>query len=513
MSQKGWDNHYSNNYGRTTVGYHSNKSNNRRVYRGKEDDLDDWDDYAPTKKQTPIRHVGYGRPGYGTGRSTTYRSSWNWNTYDGLGGVLVEDEDELFIKNHDNYFTPKSYEIESMMPWGMGIRTSANVKLVKEFCRFFFHRMMEEKDYIDKQYLVKDEDLTEEQLNEKNTKTLFYTELWDKYIQGFTPLEKAMALFNELNVKQEPNAKNRDGSIRVTEDTRAHLDSIKFDEGIFTDPELNELLDTDFFKKLGFNKVNILNKISLVQHLGAHFKVEKEIDAKVVPNSKLFAKKMMRDYSQVFNVELYQRLFPDFKSKLVTKNLTVNVPVDKTEHKQKIIILLDFSGSMSSPEKQEWVLAILMDRLKYAMKEEAEVFFSYFVHSPNALHFTHIKDKKSALNFWKSFSTMPNGGDTYIGDMINRINIEINQRKKLCNLNIDLSKEKPEILIINDGQDSVKTNKFAYKTNAISLYSMNNELKDLCVNNDGKYVYVGMKPDRTADVSTYSKEGNEKLTI
>lgn len=49
--------------------------------------------------------------------------------------------------------------------------------------------------------------------------------------------------------------------------------------------------------------------------------------------------------------------------------------------------------------------------------------------------------------------------------------------------------------------------------NVISLYSMNNELKDLCVNNDGKYVYVGMKPDRTADVSTYSKEGNEKLTI
>lgn len=509
MSWKGWESNRSN-YGRTTVGYHSTKrkgGGRTVVYRGEEDDEEE-DDYRPNRK------IGYGSSygsSYSSGRST-YRSSWNWSTYSGLGDVLTEDEDELFIKNHDNYFTPKSYEIENMMPWGTGLRTSENIKLVKEFSRFFFHRMMEDKAYIDSHYMVPDSDLTEEQLNEKSAKTTFYEELWDKYIPGFTPLEKAMALFNQLTEKKEQKGE-KGNAVRVTEESRADLDSIKFDEGIFTDPEYNELLDSDFFKKHGFNKVSVLNKISLIQHLGAHFKVEKEIDEKVVPNSNLVAKKMMRDYSQVFNVDLYQRLFPDFKSKLVTKNLTVNVPVDRTEHKQKIIILLDFSGSMSSPEKQEWVLAVLMDRLKYAMKEEAEVFFSYFVHDPNRLNFTHIKDRKSALEFWKKFSTMPNGGDTYIGAMIDRINHQINNVKKLCNLDVDLSEEKPEILIINDGQDTVKTNNFSYKTNAISLYSMNHELKNLCVKNDGKYVYVGFKPGGVADVQTYSKEGNEKLII
>lgn len=38
--------------------------------------------------------------------------------------------------------------------------------------------------------------------------------------------------------------------------------------------------------------------------------------------------------------------------------------------------------------------------------------------------------------------------------------------------------------------DSVKTDSFSYKTNAISLYGMNTELKSLCLANKGKYISV-----------------------
>jgi REP element-mobilizing transposase RayT len=68
----------------------------------------------------------------------------------------------------------------------------------------------------------------------------------------------------------------------------------------------------------------------------------------------------------------------------------VNVPVDRKEQKQKIIIILDFSGSMHEEFKQDWVNAILIDRFKYVMKGEAEVFFSYFIHNPEHMHFQHI---------------------------------------------------------------------------------------------------------------------------
>ena len=43
--------------------------------------------------------------------------------------------------------------------------------------------------------------------------------------------------------------------------------------------------------------------------------------------------------------------------------------------------------------------------------------------------------------------------DTNIGRHIDYIADEINIHKKWHNLNIDLSKEKVEILILNDGQD------------------------------------------------------------
>jgi len=129
----------------------------------------------------------------------------------------------------------------------------------------------------------------------------------------------------------------------------------------------------------------------------------------------------------------------------------VNVPVDRKEQIQKIIILLDYSGSMCEEQKQIWVNAILIDRFKYVMRGEAEVFFSYFVHDPEQLHFQHIKNREDVINFWQTFSNSPNGGGTKVGDMVEHVAKEIADRK-LHNLNVDLSEEKPEILIINDGR-------------------------------------------------------------
>lgn len=492
--------------------YGSGSSYTPRTYKGHEDLYDDDDDdfYG--------RRIGYGsrgtyKPSY---RKETYtqKNSWSWSSYNIYGEIHEDNDSDLFIKNHDNYFTPTAVEIRKSLPWSYNTNTDS-INLIKEFSRFFFYKMLDQKNYIAEKF-EDDSTLSEEELIEKTNKVEFYEALWDKYTPGFTPLEKAISLLTGMS--QDGNSPNdiSKNFKRFDNDNRSALQNIKYNEAIFTDPEYNELLNSEFFNKNNYNKLSILNKIALVKNLGSQFKVEKEIEEKIVANSKNYAKKVMRDYSQVFNIDLYQRLFPNFKYKLLTKDLNVNVPVDKTEHKQKIIILLDFSGSMSNPTKQEWVLAILMDRLKYAIKEEAEIFFSYFVNNPNSLDFTHIYNKETALKFLSTFSTLPNGGDTYIGAMIDRIDHNISHGY-LANLKIDLRKEKPEILVINDGQDSVKTNSFSYKTNAISLFQHNEELKRLCVSNNGKYVSVlgdEYNPTSTTlSVETFSKEGNEKLTI
>ena len=60
-------------------------------------------------------------------------------------------------------------------------------------------------------------------------------------------------------------------------------------------------------------------------------------------------------------------------------------------------------------------------------------------------------------------------------------------------------------------QDSVKTNAFSYKTNALTLVDGENpELKKLCIANKGKYVYIG---GNCKEAITYSTEGTQKIKI
>jgi len=160
---------------------------------------------------------------------------------------------------------------------------------------------------------------------------------------------------------------------------------------------------------------------------------------------------------------------------------------------------------MHEDEKQVWVNAILIDRFRYVMKGEAEVFFSYFVYDCEDLQFQHIKDRDDVIRFWQTFSNEPNGGGTAIGDIVQYVADEVHSGR-LHNLDINLSEEKPEILIINDGQDSVGSDAFPYKVNAISLMSFSDELKDLCLATEGKQIEI------TYDLETfaYSKEAGKQ---
>jgi uncharacterized protein with von Willebrand factor type A (vWA) domain len=306
--------------------------------------------------------------------------------------------------------------------------------------------------------------------------------VYEQYVPGFTPLEQAIAIY--LKLKESPGKQKDDDDDDEETDTSKAFD---FDRSLYSDPNINEQLDLNELSK--DKKMEIMNHISLVGKFGNEFKVEKEISEKIVANSDQYSTMIMRDYAQIHIMPLYQKMFPNFRTKFLTKDLTVNVPVDRKEQIQKIIILLDYSGSMWEEQKQIWVNAILIDRFKYVMRGEAEVFFSYFVHDPEQLEFKHIKDREDVIAFWQTFSNEPNGGGTEIGDMVNYVANEINDRK-LHNLDIDLSEEKPEILIINDGQDSINTEKFPYKVNAISLMQFSDELRDLCLETDGKQIKV-----------------------
>ena len=118
------------------------------------------------------------------------------------------------------------------------------------------------------------------------------------------------------------------------------------------------------------------------------------------------------------------------------------------------------------------------------------MYFSYFVYDTSTLKFMHIKNKNDVVDFWKHFSNRPSGGTTDINRIVRYVADQVSGGKTLHNLQINLSDEKPEILIINDGQDSVSSDELPYKTNAISLIEFSNQLKRLCVATGGKQIKI-----------------------
>ena len=428
---------------------------------------------------------GYGKNSWNSdedvGKKRKYTSyTWEptkWSFWGTSAYGVVDNNSNLFVKDPVSYETPSSHVISKKTD----VWKSNSIDTIKELARVCYFKMIDEKDYISDKFSDVSK-LSDTDAQDYEIKKQLYDEIYNKFIPGNTPLEQAIAIYKTLQDGDE----YADKADR-TEDGENFYSTLDFDRRIYCDPDINEQLEFNELSKE--RKMDILNVISIVGDLGQQFKVEKEISEKIVTNSSTYSKKIMRDYAQFSNIELYQKILPNFKAKLLTKSLSVNVPVDKKEQTQKIIILLDFSGSMDAISKQTWVNAILIDRLRYVMRGEAEVFFSYFVSDPDKLKFFHLKDREDVTKFWGWFSNDPNGGMTRIGDMVQKVSDCI-EAKHLHNLKIDLSQEKPEILIINDGQDAVAQDTFVYKTNAITLMQENFKLKNLCIASGGKMVEI-----------------------
>ena len=445
--------------------------------------------YTPT--YAPKKSSGGWKSKYGGGGW----SKSNWSSFSYTWDYGGDNNANLFVKDPVTYLTPTATEIRKKVH----APKQTSIDTIKELARICYFKMIDEKEYIADKYQDYD-NLTESEQHEYQQKKNLYDGIFDQYIPGFTPLEQAISIYLKLKNQNSEHADREDGDEEL--DMKTSLD---FDRQLYTDPDINEQLELNELSKE--RKMEVMNHLSLVGQFGSEFKVEKEISEKIVANSDQYSTMIMRDYSQIHMMNLMQKVYPNFRTKFLNKDLTVSVPVDRKEQIQKIIIILDYSGSMHENEKQVWVNAILIDRFRYVMRGEAEVFFSYFVYDTDQLNFQHIKDRDDVIRFWQTFSNHPNGGGTAVGEMVKHIANEV-ASGRLHNLDVNLSEEKPEILVINDGQDSIGTDAFPYKVNAVSLMEFSEELKDLCIATEGKQIEITY--DR--EVFTYSKDvGRQQL--
>jgi len=453
---------------------YNNYNNNRNSYYNPMDsDEEDW--YSTRKAQA---------------KKKTYTfSSKEWNSYNFYTFLDINNDDNstLFVKEPESYLTPTAQQIKSRA----AVWEAKSINKIKDLARICYLKMLDDRDFISeyaKEYLKG---------NDNYYDTIsFYSELYDQYIPGFTPLEQAIAIHYQLEDKK---AKSKD-----SDKIGFHRENVGFKREVYADSNMTNQLDMNSLSSK--KKMEILNKISIIGDLGNQFKVEKAVGEREVHNSHIFRKKLMKDYSQFNNIDMYQRMLPNFKLRFLTKDLIVNVPVQTSEKKQILIIILDDSGSMNDTLKQIWVNALLIDRFRYVITGEAEIYFSEFVYYPEDLKFRHIKNEEDVKKFWKNFNNYPNGGATNIGRIVTDISEKV-ASKNFYGLG-DLSQTKPEILIINDANDSIGYDSLPYKTNAVCLMKENSELKNLCINSGGKQVVVNSK-DR---IVAYSLDGEEIIS-
>lgn len=441
---------------------------------------------------------GYGSYGSYGGGYGSY-GGWGGGNYGGGYGSYsgfhsFRQEDKMYVREHEFYFTPSEWNIE----WRLSAARlpRRHTELAQEMARFYYFQMIQDQNYVAKRF-QDPEKLSKFEQEEAVKKEQYYSELWEKTVPGITPVDKAINALRILLRGAEKQGLQGDPS-PMEVDMQKAWDGIP-DEHQFDDFGIKKLFEgrnmEDFERQL-----EMLQRIAAVEDFGKSFEIKKTVRERRVTNSLVHKQKRMNEYEELLNSPLYQRLLPNYEAKLITKDLIVNQPVETTESKQKIIMLVDFSGSMNQTNKQNWILAILADRLKYCIKEECEIFFSYFLTLENLrsgkFKWHHIYNEKTALAFWKDFNINPTGGDTEVGLIIDAIREEILENRKLFNLKVDLSQDKPEILVINDGQDSVKTDRLSWKTNAITLYDgQNSELESLCKKTEGKYVYIDHRMD------------------
>jgi hypothetical protein len=394
----------------------------------------------------------------------------------------MTEEKDLIVKEHDYYFTPSDYLAQRYL-YKTGLDVN-NTKFLQEMARFYYYQMVEDPNYIKDEYAAGE---FPEDFNPGNfaQKSQFFEKLFPEYMPGMSPIEKAS---NALYLLSLQTGKKDNLEEQLSEKTVDAMREMLPDKEMFESKDWDKLLNTRGLNEFT-NKIKYLNKVGIVEGFGKTFEIKKTVEHKKVHNSDRFKMMRISEYSEIVKSPIYQRIFPNYRAKLLAKDIAINSPISSQESKQKIIVLVDFSGSMNSHFKQDWVLTILADRLYYAMKEECEIFFSFFVEKLIG-KFHHIYNEKTALEFFKSISTSPNGGDTYIGDIINTIKKEVEDNKQLFNIPVDLSKEKPEMLIINDGEDSCKVSNFSWKANAITLGRRNPELKDLVEKSGGRYITI-----------------------
>lgn len=169
-----------------------------------------------------------------------------------------------------------------------------------------------------------------------------------------------------------------------------------------------------------------------------------------------------------------------FWMKYVQGQLEVFIPLKEVVQKQVKIVFLDDSSSMNTGYKVQWLQRIFNTLFNEVLNGNSIMYFAPFTHTRNPLW--KIETTEDVENLRKDFR-IGTGGGTEIGDILKEVIPKI-QKGEIDGHPVH---NRTEMLIINDGQDTVHPFVSPIPIHSISVEEVNEGLKQLCHDSGGQY--------------------------
>lgn len=257
-------------------------------------------------------------------------------------------------------------------------------------------------------------------------------------------------------------------------------------QGFFTEMFDGAKVPEDVIQELNPNMISAIAKIGKVNEM-ATISFQRSVDIEVDE----MADKTRISYTGISYEDTME--WGEMTVDKITDYLDDVIPTTEQywERPQKrvIFVLRDYSGSMCIPEKQGYVLAIFINLFELVYAGDAVIIEAPFTERLGKA--TVIETTQQAKEWLQNY-TEGDAGGTDVNRSVHAAHNMIDSGNikgyKITN------KNRPEVLVINDGQDYVDPNNVPkYPTHAITLDADNDDLKQLCIKTRGTYNNIPLR--------------------
>lgn len=243
--------------------------------------------------------------------------------------------------------------------------------------------------------------------------------------------------------------------------------------------EFNNCNDFQKLVKLSQGATKLLTSISLKLEGFKKISVSAKKTRVVDTHSRKKRHVKIRDFNKINKVSKIKFVDPAFDHKLATKNLYHKEGFVVNTEKQLLMMLIDDSGSMSSPLKLAWRNAVLLNRCEAVSRGDAELIVYFY--EVGRYRRTHVKTKEEAMALYQRvLHHRPGGGGTNIAGVLQESIKEIH----------GMHGYKPDIMIVLDGQDHfTDMDHKGVIVHAVIIGTQHKQLEKFCKKTGGMFLY------------------------